>query len=103
MSELKEIAVIILKHLSDALLSAACELSNANSKNNPIIESSEPEKLEIKEGVHVIFSLKRGKKGAGIVNKVDGDLLEVSNKVTGKTWTVQKSEVLHTSKGDFYY
>jgi hypothetical protein len=103
MSELKEIAVIILKHLSDALLSAACELSNVNSKNNPIIVNSEAEKLEIKVGVHVIFALKRGKKGAGIVNKVDGDLLEVSNKVTGKTWTVQKSEVLHTSKGDFYY
>lgn len=103
MSELKEIAAVILKHLSDALLSAACELSSTNSKNDPIIESSEPEKLEIKEGIHVVFALKRGKKGAGFVNKIDGDLIEVTNDVIGKTWTIQRSDVLHTSKGDFYY
>lgn len=103
MSELKEIASVILKHLSDALLSAAYELSNTDSKKNPIIVNSEAEKLEIKEGIHVVFALKRGKKGAGFVNKIDGDLIEVTNDVIGKTWTVHKSDVLHTSKGDFYY
>lgn len=100
MSELKEIAAIILKHLSDAMLSASHELSNSTPKNDPIIASSEPEKLEIKEGIHVTFTLKRGKKGSGFVNKVDGDLIEVCNQVIGKTWTVKRSD---TSKGDFYY
>lgn len=103
MSELKEIASVILKHLSDALLSAAHELSEGSAKSTPIIESSEPEKLEIKEGVHVTFATKRGKRYGAIVNKVNGDQLEVTNKVIGKTWTISRSEVIAVDKTDWFY
>lgn len=103
MSELKEIASVILKHLSDALLSAAHELSKDGEKSAPIIKSSEPEKLEIKEGIHVGFATKRGKRYGAIVTKIDGDLLEVHNPVLGKTWTISKSEVISVESGDWYY
>jgi hypothetical protein len=103
MSELKEIASVILKHLSDALLSAAHELSKEGKKSAPIIESSESEQLEIKEGVHVDFLSKRGKRYGAIVKKVDGDRLEVFNAPLGKTWTISKSEVISVNKGDWYY
>lgn len=103
MSELKEIAAIILKHLSDALLSAAYELSKTTLKDSPIIVNSEPEKLEIKEGLHVTFVSKRGKKYGAIINKVEGDTLEVENVPLGKKWTISKSEVLSVCKPDWYY
>lgn len=102
MSELTEMAVIILKHLSDALLSAANEISK--SKNpDPIIASSKREPVSLNVGVHVIFQLKNGKRYGATVNKIDGDRLEVENKVIGKSWTISKSDVLDISLADFYY
>ncbi|WP_103668426.1 hypothetical protein [Pseudanabaena sp. BC1403] len=102
MSELTEIAAIILKHLSDAMLSAASELSKGKN-SNPIIESSKPETAILNVGSHVIFELKNGKRYGAIVNKLDGDRLEVENKELGKIWTISTSEIVQISKGDFYY
>jgi len=42
MSEIKEITVIILKHLSDALLSAASELSKGKNSDPIIANCFEP-------------------------------------------------------------
>ena len=102
MSELKEIAAIILKHLSDAMLSAASELSKGKN-SNPIIESSKPETAILNVGSHVIFELKNGKRYGAIVNKLDGDRLEVENKEICKSWTISISDVIQVVKGDFYY
>jgi hypothetical protein len=102
MSELTEIAAIILKHLSDALLSASHEISN-KKKSDPIIESSKPETAILNVGSHVMFELKSGKRYGAIVNKLDGDRLEVENKELGKVWTISTSEIVQISKGDFYY
>ena len=60
MSELTEIAVIILKHLSDALLSASHELSKSK-KPDATIESLKPDVASLNVGVHVMFQLKNGK------------------------------------------
>ena len=68
--------VIILKHLSDALLSASHEISK-QKKSDPIIESSKPETAILNVGCHVMFELKSGKRYGAIVNKLDGDRLEV--------------------------
>jgi hypothetical protein len=102
MSELTEIAAIILKHLSDAMLSAASELSKGKN-SNPIIESSKPETAILNVGSHVIFELKNGKRYGAIVNKLNGDRLEVENKEIGKSWTISISDVIQVVKGDFYY
>ncbi|TYQ29445.1 hypothetical protein PseudUWO311_00675 [Pseudanabaena sp. UWO311] len=102
MSELTEIAAIILKHLSDAMLSAASELSKGKN-SDPIIESSKPETAILNVGCHVIFDLKNGKRYGAIVNKLDGDRLEVENKEIGKSWTISISDVIQVVKGDFYY
>lgn len=102
MSELTEIAVIILKHLSDALLSASHELSKSK-KSDAIIASSKPEEASLNVGVHVMFQLKNGKKYGATVNKIDGDRLDVENKVLGKNWTISKSDVIDISLGEFYY
>jgi hypothetical protein len=102
MSELTEMTVIILKHLSDALLSASHEISK-QKKSDPIIESSKPETAILNVGSHVMFELKNGKRYGAIVNKLDGDRLEVENKELGKVWTISTSEIVQISKGDFYY
>lgn len=102
MSELTEIAVVILKHLSDALLSASYELSKSK-KSDAIIASSKTEEAILNVGVHVMFQLKNGKKYGATVNKIDGDRLEVENKVLDKSWTISTSDVIEISKGDFYY
>jgi hypothetical protein len=103
MSELKEIAAIILKHLSDALLSAAYELTQSSQKPDPIIVNSDPKELVIKEGAHVTFAVKKGKRYGAIVNKIDGDLLEVENNVIGKSWTISRSDVLSVNSTDWHY
>ena len=102
MSELTEIAAIILKHLSDALLSASHEISK-QKKSDPIIESSKPETAILNVGCHVMFELKNGKRYGAIVNKLDGDRLEVENKEICKSWTISISDVIQVVKGDFYY
>jgi len=102
MSELKEIASVILKHLSDALLSAAHELSKQN-KSDPIIATANRESVSLEVGVHVVFELKKGKRFGGTVTKIDGDLVEVVNKVIGKIWVIHRSSILDISTGDFYY
>ena len=102
MSELTEMTVIILKHLSDALLSASHEISK-QKKSDPIIESSKPETAILNVGSHVMFELKSGKRYGAIVNKLDGDRLEVENKEICKSWTISISDVIQVVKGDFYY
>ena len=37
------------------------------------------------------------------VDKIDGDSIEVSNDVIGKSWTVKQSDIINISDGDFYY
>jgi hypothetical protein len=100
MPELKEIAAIILKHLSDALLSAAYELTQSSQKPDPIID---PKELVIKEGAHVTFAVKKGKRYGAIVNKIDGDSLEVENGVIGKRWIISRSDVLSVNSTDWHY
>lgn len=102
MSELKEIAAIILKHLSDALLSAAHELQT--SKNtDPIIASLKTKFVSLKVGVHVVFEALNGKRYGATVDKIDGDSIEVSNDIIGKSWTVKQSDIINISDGDFFY
>ncbi len=99
MSELKEIAVVLFKHLSDALLSAASELS----KQNSITVNSKRELVSLEVGVHVVFQLKEGKRFGGKVKKIDGDTIEVHNEPMGKSWVTPISSIVSISKGEFYY
>ncbi|NUN66340.1 hypothetical protein HCU40_16670 [Pseudanabaena biceps] len=97
MSELKEISVIMLKHLSKALLSAAHEISKSLGKNHPIIESSPP---PLDCGISVLFQYKTRRYWAEII-KIDGDMLTVENKSVAKTFTISTSEVI--SRDDINY
>ena len=90
MSEIKEISVIVLKHLSDALLSAARDISKSMGKNLPIIESSPP---PLTVGISVLFQVKKRRYWAEII-KIEGDILTVENKAVGKTFDISTSEVI---------
>ena len=97
MSEIKEISVIVLKHLSDALLSAARDISKSMGKNTPIIESSPP---PLTVGVSVLFQVKKRRYWAEII-KIEGDILTVENKSVGKTFDISTSEVILRSDIDY--
>lgn len=90
MSEIKEISVILLKHLSDALLSAARDISKSMGKNTPIIESSAP---PLTVGISVLFQFKKRRYWAEII-KIDGDILTVENKSVNKIFDISTSEVI---------
>lgn len=92
MSELKEIATVILKHLSDALLRASHELSGS-VKNDPIIENFLP---PLAIGIDVLFASKKRRYWATII-KIEGDLLTVENKAIAKTFTISTSDVIRRS------
>jgi len=103
MSELTKIASILCKHLSDALLSAASELSRDISENNPIIVSLKPNIASLAIGNHVTFVLRSGKKYGGKVVRIDGDLIDIENEPMAKSWTISTSQIFDISDGDFYY
>lgn len=90
MSEIKEISVILLKHLSDALLSAARDISKSMGKNIPIIENS-PAPFSC--GISVLFERGKRRYWAEII-KIDGDTLTVENKAISKTFDISMSEVI---------
>jgi hypothetical protein len=92
MSELKEIASVILKHLSDALLSAAYELAG-KSKSSPIIVNSLP---PLVIGIDVLFAVKKRRYWATII-EIEGDQLTVENKAVAKTFTISTSDVIRRS------
>ncbi|MFN5727230.1 MAG: hypothetical protein ACK48D_11000 [Pseudanabaena sp.] len=89
MSEIKEITVIILKHLSDALLSAASELSKGKNSDPIIANCFEP--LAI--GIDVLFDHKKRRIWATII-KIEGDELTVENTPLDKTYTISTSQVI---------
>jgi len=103
MSELTKIASILCKHLSDALLSAASELSRDTSEKNPIIVSSKPNIASLAIGNHVTFELRSGKRYGGKVVKIDGGLVDIENEAISKSWTISTSQVIDFCTGDFYY
>jgi hypothetical protein len=97
MSEFKEISVIVLKHLSDALLSAARDISKSMGKNTPIIASTPP---PLACGISVLFEIKKRRYWATII-KIEGDILTVENKSVKKTFDISTSEVILRSDIDY--
>lgn len=95
MSELTEIAVVILKHLSDALLSASYELSKSK-KSDSIIASTfiENPKIEtLKTGDHVLFSVKN-RRYWGTITLINGDKVELQNRVLQRSWVIASNQIL---------
>lgn len=99
MSELKEIAALLFRHLSDALLRTAYELEPPNSQPS-IIETKFVEKPKLESlttGDHVLVSVKK-KQYWGQIVSIKGDLIEVENKVIKQSWVVTIDQVLHLRK-----
>lgn len=100
MSELKEIAAMLFKNLSEALLRTAYELEPSNSQAT-IIESifiENPKIESLTTGDQVLFVTKK-KRYWGQIISINGDLIEVENTVIKRSWVITIDQVLHLKKG----
>ena len=101
MSELKEIAALLFRNLSDALLTTAKQLSDSKpftkaNLDTQIIEK--PNLASLKVGDFVFISVlyrKQQTRGAGNITAINGDKITVTNDVAGKEWIVAIENVLY--------
>lgn len=102
MSELKEIAALLFKNISDALLTTAYQIS-PNSQAS-IIESifvENPKIESLTTGDQVLILVKKNRFWASITS-INGDLIEVENSVIKRSWTVTIDQVIHLKKSQAY-
>lgn len=101
MSELTEIAILLFRNLSDALLTTASQLSGAKpftqAKPQPeILENPDLESLAVGDFVFIeIIYRKQPKRCAGVITKIIGEEITVTNDVTQKEWIVTAANIVY--------
>jgi len=101
MSELKEIAALLFRNLSDALLATAKQLSDSKpftkaNLDTQIIEKPNLASLKVGYFVHIsIIYRKQPSRGAGTITSIEGGKITVTNDVAGKEWVVAIENVLY--------
>ncbi len=81
MSELTKLAVILLKNLSDALLTTASEINKLNSIS-PLSQADEKPKF-VSLGPHTFTKREIYKKGDRVMVMLDGAMLPIIMRVSG--------------------
>lgn len=102
MSEFKEIfletLIIFAKNFSNALLQSVSEISSLKKANSypSIIKSNlvENPKIEtLKIGDHVMIEA-RNKRYWGSITSIDGEKIELQNRVLKRSWVVSPDQIL---------
>lgn len=100
MSELKEIAAMLFRNLSDAFLRTACELEPLNSQatisESIFIDNPKFASIEIGDLVLVIAQKKRI---WATVIAIKGDVIEAENQVVKRSWMGTSDQVIKLKKG----